>query len=178
MIFNAVFLITISFLSFIYVLCRKDFCVTIILNRLLREVVFPFLFLNHFYFYTMQLLPSSLSPPSSSYSSSPLSPRGCAPHNRPPHNLGPQVSCRLDTSSLAEASPSPLSYMYQGPEDQLPGYMLPGWWLRNLRDPVQLRLLGFLWGHSPPQLLPACPNSTTNVPNFSPLVRCKYLHPS
>ena len=48
-------------------------------------------------------------------------------------------------------------------------------WLRDFKGPGQLRLLVFLWGHSPPQLLPAFFNSAKVIPDFILLVECNYL---
>ena len=47
--------------------------------------------------------------------------------------------------------------------------------LRVLRSPGLWKLLVFLWGYPPPQLLPVFPLFNHVVPAYRPLVECKYL---
>jgi len=97
--------------------------------------------------------------------------------SRPPYSLGPQVFPVLGVSSLTEARQgSSLLYMCPGPWTS--SCMLPGWWLsiwESAGFPVSwdcwssyrvTLLLSFSWPF---------PKSTTGVPDFSPVVECKYL---
>ena len=154
---------------FIHSFIRK-----IVLSSFLEPLIqgamrFSPIFLNYFYYFIVQpfpLLPHLFS------KRIPLHYTKYSPF------LGLHISQGLDISSPTLARPvSPLIYVLETQKQLMYATWLLTQCLSNLRGADQLRLLVFLWGHPPP-LLPAFPNSTTGVPDFSPMIEFKYLHTS
>jgi hypothetical protein len=93
---------------------------------------------------------------SSSHSSFPLSTRICHPYQTTP-SLGPQFSPLLGVFSPPEARPgSSLLYKCQVSQTN-PCCPVVAHCLGSPRSPGYLRLLVFLWGYPPLQLLPYFP---------------------
>ena len=111
----------------------------------------------------------------------PMSPKGCLPATTTllsglPHSLG---SGALDSSlpTPTEARPGrPLLYKCQG--SHISWCMLLGWWL-SVCEISRIWVSWDFWLSYRVTLLSffqPFPNSTSGLPNFSPLIGCKYLH--
>ena len=136
------------------------------------------LFVYYFILFQSSHCPPPDPPPRVPY---PIFPPPCLQENAPttgdPPSLGSQVFRGLGLSSLTKTRPdSYLLYMCQGPWAS--SCMLPDLWL-SAWEISGIQVSWDCWSSYGVSLLnffQPFPNPTTGIPDFSPLVVCKYLH--